>query len=638
MSRNYLKIILWLLVVNPVLGKPDTLTITDTSAYSPIFGLSQILITTSKIEIEAIKQQKNWQPLNSVYLIPGEKNVWIRFFLKNQFNYPQKFYLRNPDNETCDYYIFKGKEKLYYLNNGEFVSTYKRNSTELIGVNTFEVPASATVEIYINIYNYKGLIPALRIFPQRSIKTTYALLNEKRYQNWLNNYYAHNLEELQIRTFYQGGLGIILVVAFLIFYRNRHEKIYFYYLLYVLAAFTFTLFKSRSFTYIGQLLGLLPIIKFYSPETTIWLGFAVYLLFIIELLDLKKNHSDFSNFLNKLAKGFIAYSLVVFVWLILTNDSGLQLWLFNNNRIPLLLLYTGILIFVAVKVGSSMVRYLIIGNSLLIIFGMLAWLKGGVLNQQHWYGVLNHLFTLPLAILLEIIVFALAIAKKIEAERKIKNELEQKTMQVEMMALRSQMNPHFLFNSLNSIRYLVMVNENDTASDYLTKFSKLLRMILNHTEKNVIRLSEELVALKLYLDIEKRRFGETLSYAIMVDEQIEAEALQIPPMLLQPFVENSIWHGLMPSQRKDKCIEIFIKKINDSLVEFMIKDNGIGRIMAGELKEKSMKQHQSKGTEITSQRIELFNRNYANKITISINDLYEDGEPVGTMVRVLYTL
>lgn len=181
-----------------------------------------------------------------------------------------------------------------------------------------------------------------------------------------------------------------------------------------------------------------------------------------------------------------------------------------------------------------------------------------------------------------------------------------------------------------------MVNENENASDYLSKFSKLLRMILNHSEKNVIRLSEELIALRLYLDIEKRRLGDNFSYSIMIDEHIEVEALQIPPMLLQPFVENAIWHGLMPSSKSDKRIEVFIKKIDDFMVEFLIKDNGVGRIKAGKLKEKSMKQHQSKGTEITNQRVELFNRNYSNKITISINDLYEHNEPVGTLVRVLH--
>jgi len=520
---------------------------------------------------------------------------------------------------------------------GEFISTWNMDRNELVGVNTFSLAAGEIIEMYIRASNYEGLIP-FRIFSQKEIKATYALLNEKRYEQWLNKYYAHNLEELQVRTFYQGGLGIILVIAFLIFYRNRQEKIYLYYLLYVLSAFAFTLFKSRSFTYVGQLLGLIPIIKFYASESIMWLGFAVYLFFITELLDLRQTHEQLFRFLRRLAKVLVVYSLLVFIWLLLTNDSGLQLWVFTNTRIPFFLLYIGILVYVARNVQSSMLKYLLIGNGVLIVFSIVAWLKGGIFNQQHWHGLLNHVFMLALGILLEIIVFALAIAKKIEAERKIKNELEQKTMQIEMMALRSQMNPHFLFNSLNSIRYMVMVNDNENATDYLSKFSKLLRMILSHSERNVIRLAEELSALRLYLDIEKRRFGDNFSYSIMMDEQIEAEALQIPPMLLQPFVENAIWHGLMPSTKTDKRTEVFIKKINDTLVEFLIKDNGVGRIKANELKEKSFKQHQSKGTEITNQRVDLFNRNYTNKIVISVNDLYEQNVPVGTMVRILYNL
>lgn len=638
MRRNYLKIIVLLWMAIPALGKPDTLTITDTSGYSPFYNHSEIYTNIYPESIEEVRKKQYWNTITPTYQIPDNQYIWLRFYLKNPFDTPRRYFIRNPNNEQTDYYIFTDGRQSGYFRNGEFVSTWGMDQNELLGVNVFTIPSGETVEFYIRASNHEGMLPFFRLFPQRPIKTTYALLNEKRYEQWLNSYYAHNLEELQVRTFYQGSLGIILVITLLIFYRNRHEKIYRYYLLYVFAAFAFTLFKSRSFTYIGEFLGWFPIIKYYAAETIMWLGFAVYLYFVSELLDLRKNHPEFRIFLHRFAKIIIGYSLLVFIWLMLTNDSGLQQWLFKNNRIPLFLMYTGILVFTARKVRSSMVKYVIVGNGLLIAFGMLAWLKAGVLNNQHWYGVLNHLFTLPLAILLEIIVFALAIAQKIEEERNIKTELEQKTMQVEMMALRSQMNPHFLFNSLNSIRYMVMVNENENATDYLSKFSKLLRMILNHSEKNVIRLSEELVALRLYLDIEKRRFGDNFSYAIMIDEQIEAEALQIPPMLLQPFVENAIWHGLMPITKPDKRIEVFIKKINDSMVEFLIKDNGIGRLKANELKEKSIKQHQSKGTDITNQRVELFNRSYANKIAISINDLYEHNEPVGTMVRILYEL
>jgi signal transduction histidine kinase len=620
------------------MGKRDTLVITDATAYSPIFYHSEIYAASESLTLEEVSKKPGWQTLTREYQTPQNRAIWLRFYLRNHFSTSQKYFIRNPDNEQSDYYILRKNKQAISFSNGEFVSTWGANRNELLGVNTFTLAGGETIELYIRASNHEGLVPFLRLFPQRAIRATYALLNEKRYESWLNNYYAHNLEELQIRTFYQGGLGIILVIAFLIFYRNRHEKIYLYYLLYVLAAFGFTLFKSRSFTYIGQLLGFVPMIKFYAAETIMWLGFAVYLLFITELLDLQENHNQLFKFLRRLAGIFAVYSLVVFVWLLLTNDSGLQLWIFNNSRIPFFLLYTGILVYIARNVRSSMLKYLIIGNGLLIVFSIIAWLKGGIFNQQHWFGVFNHLFTLALGILLEIIVFALAIAKKIEQERNIKTELEQKTMQIEMMALRSQMNPHFLFNSLNSIRYMVLVNDNESASDYLSKFSKLLRMILSHSEKHVIRLSEELVALRLYLDIEKRRFGDHFSYSVMIDEQIEAEALQIPPMLLQPFVENAIWHGLMTSTRTDKRIEIFIKKINDAMVEFLIKDNGIGRIRANELKVRSMKNHQSKGTEITNQRVELFNRNYNNKINIRIDDLYEGHLPVGTIVKILYQL
>lgn len=282
MSKHCLKIILVLLIAIPALGKRDTLIITDGSAYSPIFYHSEVYTVNSSepSSLKKVREKTTWQALTREYQIPKNQAIWIRFYLRNQLNTHQQYFIRNPDNEQSDYYILRKGKQATYFRNGEFVSTWGMSRNELLGVNTFTLAARETVEIYIRITNHEGLLPFLRLFPQRAIKTTYALLNEKRYEQWLNNYYAHNLEELQVRTFYQGSLGIILIIALLVFYRNRNQKIYKYYLLYVFAAFAFTLFKSRSFTYIGEFLGWFPMIKYYAAETIMWLGFAVYLFFV----------------------------------------------------------------------------------------------------------------------------------------------------------------------------------------------------------------------------------------------------------------------------------------------------------------------------------------------------------------------
>ena len=137
-------------------------------------------------------------------------------------------------------------------------------------------------------------------------------------------------------------------------------------------------------------------------------------------------------------------------------------------------------------------------------------------------------------------------------------------------ALRAQMNPHFLFNSLNSIRYLILSNDNDQAAAYLTKFSRLMRMILEHSKLSVVQLSRELDLLSLYIELEKIRFEQELDYQLKIDENINPEEILIPPMLLQPYVENAILHGINPMQGRG-LIEIEILKRENNLNSNYIK-------------------------------------------------------------------
>jgi sensor histidine kinase YesM len=220
-----------------------------------------------------------------------------------------------------------------------------------------------------------------------------------------------------------------------------------------------------------------------------------------------------------------------------------------------------------------------------------------------------------------------------ELETKVINE--KRMAETEMLALRSQMNPHFLFNSLNSLEYLIMSNDEEKATQYLAKFSKLLRMILTHSREDAISLTDELAALRHYLDIEATRMGEGFSYRIEIAKEIETEAVMIPPLLLQPFVENALWHGLMPSHLPHKHLTIRILQKEPHRFQFEIEDNGIGLQKATELRNRSTMKRKSYGMEITQRRIELFNKNYPNQLTIEVLDLQKDTTS-GTLVRIGY--
>ena len=160
----------------------------------------------------------------------------------------------------------------------------------------------------------------------------------------------------------------------------------------------------------------------------------------------------------------------------------------------------------------------------------------------------------------------------------IQRKLQHETSEMEMQALRAQMNPHFIFNCLNSINRFIMKNESQAASDYLTQFSRLIRLVLNNSKKTWIPLEDEMEMLVLYLDMEKLRFKDAFSYSIHCDEEADPDNTFIPPLLLQPFVENAIWHGLM-HKKENGLLTISFRKEKD-ILHCTIMDNGVGRAVA----------------------------------------------------------
>lgn len=248
--------------------------------------------------------------------------------------------------------------------------------------------------------------------------------------------------------------------------------------------------------------------------------------------------------------------------------------------------------------------------------------------QTRWFYAAVVLLFLALVFMVYLIR-----VRQIRKNEKMKTAFETKISKMEMEALRSQMNPHFLFNSLNSIRLFIMKNEQDKAADYLTRFSQLVRMILNHSKTDMITLEEELQALKIYIELEKARFDKSFDFVLDVDDQVDLSGIYIPPMIIQPFIENAIWHGLMHKETRGE-LTLRIRE-NDEGVSIEIKDNGIGRKRAAELKSKTALHKKSYGMQITTDRIDFYNKTADRKITVSVMDLYENGDtPAGTRIVI----
>ncbi len=243
---------------------------------------------------------------------------------------------------------------------------------------------------------------------------------------------------------------------------------------------------------------------------------------------------------------------------------------------------------------------------------------------------------LLLFILLGVFVYRnLSLKRKNEklAVKKGQAELQQKVSELEMQALRAQMNPHFIFNCLNSINRFIFKNETREASDYLTRFSRLIRMVLLHSQKKLVPLEDELEMLKLYLDMERLRFKNAFDYHITTTNAIENSSVFIPPLLLQPFCENAIWHGLM---HKEGAGHLNIELNEDKgVLNCIITDDGVGREKAEEFKSKSAEKEKSMGLKITTERLSLLNQGSTGGTFYIIEDVRnEDGEIAGTKVQL----
>jgi hypothetical protein len=251
---------------------------------------------------------------------------------------------------------------------------------------------------------------------------------------------------------------------------------------------------------------------------------------------------------------------------------------------------------------------------------------------KNWIFRLS-IFLLLVATLWSVILLRIrTIRKKHSVEKKMLS-IEKQIFELEQKALRLQMNPHFIFNSLNAIQNFVLANDTDKAVNYLAKFSHLMRMILANSTASLITLKDEMKALTYYIDLEKLRFDDRFDYVIHRDPSIDEEFVEIPPMLFQPYVENAIIHGLVNSPKRG-LLEIAIRRINTATLLCSIKDNGIGREQAIEIRNMSGIKRQPKGMLITQERIEIFNRQNRKNFSVKITDLKDDaGEAAGTLVE-----
>jgi hypothetical protein len=265
--------------------------------------------------------------------------------------------------------------------------------------------------------------------------------------------------------------------------------------------------------------------------------------------------------------------------------------------------------------------------------GSLQWLDGKPVSfritvpfyKTNWFYIICLIFSMYL-----VYQILQKKAKKIREDERLKLNYEHQIAEVKMSALRAQMNPHFLFNTMNSINHYILQNNPDLASYFLTRFSKLIRQVLNNSKESNVLLSNEMEAMNIYIEMEQLRFDNAFEYQLYVEDNIDMNHIRIPSLLIQPYIENAIWHGLMHKDGKGK-LNISIA-LEDNTLEVSIRDNGIGRDASQKSKSNFLSK-KSYGMVITKDRLELVNKMYDKKSDLEIIDLKDaNGQAMGTEV------
>lgn len=227
--------------------------------------------------------------------------------------------------------------------------------------------------------------------------------------------------------------------------------------------------------------------------------------------------------------------------------------------------------------------------------------------------------------------------RELEIERKRSEELlihasHKQMAELELQSLRAQLNPHFMFNSLNAIQEMILKEDFENSHTYLSRFGRLLRMLLENSENPLTSLKKEIDFLELYLSLEKLRLAD-LQFSITSDPCIIKEETLIPTMILQPYVENALWHGLSHKTGSRK-LELNIQKEIGAVI-YNVKDNGVGRKKSAELKSLYHKKHKSKGMELLAKRFKLLSDEFGSEIKSEVRDVMNNGEVGGTIVSII---
>jgi len=636
-----------------------------------------VLRANSKVkDFRDIRFIKDWVQLDSLSPSPRDGNVYLKTIIYNDLIKGAFFDFNFPAADSI-IVLVQNSDTIYTLTTGPYASVRTWLYPEKPGLVPVFCQPGHTFEVYIRLWSDKG----------RTLSITNAYVQTRRHSlNDSVENFRNFVGRIEFNGFFLGAVTFAMIFFLFIFLKVR-EPVFLLYGLYLLGAGIYAIVvKTLPYSFLARIAYLNYPLTYMLGEPVQYLFFAVYMAFGKSLLDIDRNY----GWLNKVIRYFIialvSSGLLLFAYNFFLFDYQLQERAFILSRIVILPVSLTLLVWIIISVNNPVKWFFVAGSSFFFTGGLLAVIVDPK-SRHLFFGEINAnpVIFFKTGILLESLCFALALGYKIRiaqiekdkaskayidqlelntkmaASEKVrlekmvterteeiveKNRLieQQKQIQVqsafskqlsemEMTALRSQMNPHFIFNSLNSIRYQILKKDYDNAATYLTRFSKLLRFILQNSRENVISLSEEIEMNKLYVQLESLRFSQGFEFHLTISEKIEISEIMVPPMLLQPYIENAVKHGLVPSKKLVKELLVDISPEQDGY-RIIVEDNGIGRDAAGF--QTKLHDKQSLGMQIACERIELFNINYQPSIAVRVDDLYEQQNACGTRITFTY--
>lgn len=412
-----------------------------------------------------------------------------------------------------------------------------------------------------------------------------------------------------------GGM-LLMFLYFIGFYFIYNDRLFIYYSLYLLALILYI--GARAEFIQETFRNAMPhAIHIYNDVMQVFVN-IFYLKFAQSVLNAKTDFPKL-NIAIRYAIALLCTIVILQLFILITNPfSAAEPYIIDFQRYFM--------------IAFSLVSYVHILRHykrkvvLFLVGGSLFYLTGALLALFLW-----DIKYMMLGTAIEVFIFSLILGYRTKLIEQEKKSIETEMTQVKLTALKSQMNPHFIFNSLNSIRAYVISNETKKASDYLNKFARLIRLILHYSSKDTISLKEELETLKLYIELEQMRYRDDFGFDLKIAPGVETEKLLVPPLILQPYVENAIGHGLAPKTGVKKLLVEIAKSGNH--ISFTIRDNGVGRSFSKKISKLKDSKHKSVAMELTRKRINLAGEHKAGDENIEIIDIVETGQPLGTEVR-----